>query len=504
FRTDTLYENVVNRVAREGTCDSVYTLRLFIYSDTVQDTAAYVACKTFEWRDAAFFVSQELADASSTTNDKYVLHVSDTVFIDSVRNIPNQQVIADLNANHRPAGAHNEFRVASRCDSLYTLHLRLNNDSIVEAAETVCDSLVWWEHNVKTTGAYHHTSVGVVYSGNGTLVSACDSLYTMNVTVYSDSTFSVDQQSACREYTWQPTNSIPAKTYTLADRSKFVNGGYDTLTVVNAVHGVCDSFYRIHLSIFDHDTLRDTLAACDSILWKYQQRSITKNTADNHYEYRISGIVGRIDETDDYQCDSVYELYLTVYHLQKAAVDNREVCDSLLWRNYSFFHKGSFAEEYSANSAKTLIAGQDTTVYDTVRNAVGSVCDSVYTINVKLHDSRWHFDTATVCHDTIWHLQYLTSQGNYSSYVNNAFTVSGSDVRCDSVYRLHLELYNLQQEEVPVYSVCDSLITHQHLRFTADAEDVYDTIPLAVHGVCDSVYHYHLLKVYSDSTAEPF
>ncbi|MBQ9545981.1 MAG: VCBS repeat-containing protein, partial [Bacteroidales bacterium] len=460
-------------------CDSLYTYHLAVYSDSTIDTATYLVCKSFSWRGHSFALNGTSADIA----------YNDTLFRDTV-----------TNAVHKV------------CDSIYWLHLELRNDSTVFAIDTVCNGRAWRKFDndidngfssLTVTGEYRDTIFSAIGGG-------CDSIYVLNVAVYRDS-FDTIRPIVCHDFTWRGNEYLAT-----IDRTETVSGAVhrvcdslytmeltvyndslsDTLQVVackehdwrsihfsldggtahdaihedrvpNAVHGVCDSFYYVHLVLHNDSTHDSTLIVCDSVIWWGQ-----KYTTTDDYVHVSDNVVHGV-------CDSIYTLHLSVYTLRNHPVRNIEVCDYYNWRpNYS----------------RVEISGDYT---DTVHNAVYGVCDSVYHLSAIIHPNAFGDSIDTVCNGASWRTYAtITVSGLYSDTLRGRAAYG-----CDSVYRYNIAVYSDSTTSIIDTVVCSQLVGHQMPYLTSGI--YYDTAFNAVHRVCDSVFVYNL-TVYNDTHVTPY
>ncbi|MBQ0016840.1 MAG: hypothetical protein KBT04_07650, partial [Bacteroidales bacterium] len=426
FTTDWhVFENIVKNVAFGGVCDSVYTLDVQVYSDTLMDTADYVACSTFTWRGKKFYARSNTSHADGIDLDQ-----NDIIYYDTLRKSddPNSP---DYHAVH------------GVCDSVFKLYLKLNSDTNFEFSVTVCDGLMWWDNYLDSTDTYYHTSVDAVGSGDPRAVSFCDSNYILHLTVYSDSLIDTATYTACKTFTWR------GKTYNLTDEEPYNFAEFHKQTVDDvvkrAVHGVCDSIYRLHLTLNNDSTLAIEENVCDSVYWHNEWHA-----ADGTFEYTDYGTVPG-------GCDSTFRYTIHVYHNRYADTVKTEVCDYYPWRD-TLNHNMLRPMHYDS----TGIYG------DVVRNAVpsalesslGGVCDSFYALHVIVHPNALKLEYDTACKEYDWRSHHYTQSGVYSDTLIGKAPVPSSELTfvselsCDSVYRMNVAIYNDSLIELPVYNAC--------------------------------------------------
>ena len=212
------------------------------------------------------------------------------------------------------------------------------------------------------------------YTDSLTTVKGCDSVITVNLTIYPTS-HATDAQSICeyQTFTWadhnQSVDSLEAGLYYL----------YDTLYTVMG----CDSTFTMALTV--HATSSSTLTqnVCDSYTWNGELK-----TESGEYSYTTTNAMG---------CDSVVTLNLTIRQ-SSTGVETADVCDAFAWHGTTYTGGGDGIATY------------------TTTNAVG--CDSVVTLNLTLRHSNSYTDVQTACDSYAWHGTTYTASTNTPLYAN--------------------------------------------------------------------------------------
>ncbi len=200
-------------------------------------------------------------------------------------------------------------------------------------------------------------------------------------------------ESACQSYTWA-SNGI---TYTESGLYR------DTLQNQN----LCDSIVELDLTIHQGE-IRDTLEvfSCKSYTWartgiKYTQDGVYRDTVYNQN-----------------QCDSIFELILNIDEEQFSDTTRIVTCEAYYW---------------PINNTTYYLSGLWYKVIDTE-----GYCDSVYVLDLTLHDNSFRNYNRTACKQYLWEVngQTYTQSG---TYYDSLQTVNG----CDSVSRLILTIENV-------------------------------------------------------------
>ena len=429
--------------------------------------------------------------------------------------------------------------VLGGCDSVYTLHLTVNNTSYYTDTVTACDRYVWIDDQPYTENNFN-SQFSIPNS------SGCDSIITLNLTIlHSDTVY--DQQTACNSLTW-----IDGRTYTESNHTAFL--------ALQNVTG-CDSIVRLSLDIqsrwsvsfnanggvgdmpaqrfctdepgvlsnnhftregyqFDGWALtpeassaqyqdNDTVALSDNVIlyakWKpncHDEYGLVRSTVCDHYvwgekEYTVSGVyIDTVKGVVPGMCDSIYTFDLTIKH-RTFGTDTHTECPGYEWMN-----------------GRVYYTDNNTSIYR-LTNAVG--CDSLVTLNLTILPERTItfepngglgiMPTQAVCsgNDVLLQSNKFIREGYY--FAGWAFSENGSALFTDG------DVINLTSDStlyavwsltcVPNYSTslvhaCDEYLWRSKSLTTSG---VYrDTI---ISGqTCDSIYVLYLTVNASSSTIE--
>jgi gliding motility-associated-like protein len=272
------------------------------------------------------------------------------------------------------------FFTTDGCDSISSLNLTMYRDTITYQSETMCDSYVWAITGEKFNQSGHHTASYKTING-------CDSIYHLNLTIHPYYRKSENKQ-ACDSLYW-PVNQ---QTY-------YQNAEVE---VVFPSQTGCDSTYALDLKIHPSYQWKQEITVCDSFLWEVTGQKYSK-TGDYF-----------VREKTTFGCDSTYSLHLNV-HASFTSDTTLVACDSLRWW---------------ANNQWLMKSGQFTLPYQTLNG-----CDSVYTLDLKIHPS-FRFDAGIAACDTFfWPVTGLTytTTGKYH-FIGKTIN------QCDSIYTLDIQI----------------------------------------------------------------
>src|SRR5205085_2609644 len=228
------------------------------------------------------------------------------------------------------------------------------------------------------------------YTSTLTSVTGCDSVVTLNLTVNSILTSSIDAQICS------------GSTYNFNGQSLTTAGAYtSTLTSVTG----CDSVVTLNLTVNSILTSSIDAQICSGSTYNFNGQSLTTAGA---YTSTLTSVTG---------CDSVVTLNLTVNSILTSSID-AQICSG---------------STYNFNGQSLTTAG---TYTSTLTSASG--CDSVITLNLTVNSILTSSIDAQICSGSTYNFngQSLTTAGTYTSTLTSA---SG----CDSVVTLNLTVNSI-------------------------------------------------------------
>lgn len=289
----------------------------------------------------------------------------------------------------------------------------------------VCNSYFWHGNTYSATGMYYDTL---------TSVNGCDSIVTLNLTIYGDS-YQTETASACESYTWHDS------TYTAST---------DSATWIGISPFGCDSVVTLHLTIYHPVYVTDVQEACGAFTWI---DGVTYTNSTNTPIYTLASSGG---------CDSIVTLNLTIKQIPQAGHDTIVTCDSFTWIDGITYTSSNNTALYNIPTAN----GCDSTVYlhltvshnttDSYATACDSYtwtdgntyttsgayqqvltsangCDSTLVLNLTINNSALYEESHVLCSGDIynWHGTDYSVAG---IYYDSLVSTSG----CDSIYKLTL------------------------------------------------------------------
>lgn len=210
------------------------------------------------------------------------------------------------------------------CIYVDTLHLTINYNDTVFYNRVVCDSLTWYgvTYTDSTYGVHYLTVPGTV---------GCDSVFFLELTV-NHTTYGETSAIACDIYIWDWSEGV----YT-------ASGDYVYRDTVNRNSQLCDSVVTLHLTIHNSVASDTSATACDLFTW--YGSSYGNSDEIEHIWYGV---------TSD-GCDSIVTLYLTINHSTTTTVtDSAET--SYTWNGETYTESGTYIW------AGTTAEGCDSTV----------------------------------------------------------------------------------------------------------------------------------------------
>ena len=535
-------------------CDSVVTLHLSIYPESVSEFAA-TACDSYAWNDSLY-----------TTSGDYIQHFTNvngcdsTVTLHLTVNYSNTSDTIAFACNSFDWYEHTNitestetlthtFTNASGCDSVVTLHLTVGHRNTGDTTVVACETFDWYEHSGITESCDNlvHTFANA---------SGCDSVVTLHLTIHYG-THNVTETATCSAYTWNGetydetgiytysyvngdgcastdtlhltvnTASDVQYSATICQGETFSQYGFDTLmadagtfTLVHEgqnVHG-CDSTTTVTLTVFPTYSADTTVSICDvdvPYMWDDEQ-------------YWETG-----DYTISYQtvnhCDSIIHLHLNVnptFSRDTAVTVCQGALPYFFDAEHSFDQAGSHTISLqTANGCDSIWHLTLTVTPNTELSTAVTICDSElpytfmdetfseagtyditesdddhcltithFTLNVNA--TYHHYDTVVVCEETLPYTYGTTAlyqSGDYDIHFNTANS-------CDSLVSVHFTVIPTATGSEEQW-VCTNDFPVSYGDETFTQEGVY-TVTFHREGLCDSVVTFTLHQAQEYLVAE--
>ncbi|MBI5539710.1 MAG: SBBP repeat-containing protein [Bacteroidia bacterium] len=220
-------------------CDSIFILNLTVnQSYSFAETQFICNGENYNWHGNTYFTSGIYYDSLQTVNNCdsiYILSLDVSPLYNTTNNVQicDNQTYNWHGIDYSIAGVYYDSLISIHgCDSISTLNLTVYPAFNFDENHSICNGVVynWHGNNYTTSGTY--------FSSHNT-INGCDSIYTLNLTVNPVYSFS-ENYSICggESYNWH--NS----TYSIAGHY------YDSLLTTNS----CDSIFELNLSVVNIDT----------------------------------------------------------------------------------------------------------------------------------------------------------------------------------------------------------------------------------------------------------
>ncbi len=277
--------------------------------------------------------------------------------------------------------SHNDI---NGCTQVDTLHLTISNPVPVVTTEVACESYTW----ANGDGQTYTTSGDYTYSH--TDANGCTQVDTLHLTINNGEDVTLDPVTVCDSYEWY------GETYTESA----------TLTHQNTNDEGCSFTETLVLTVNHSNTGIDTQVACESFTWI------------DGITYTESNNTATFTETNQYECDSVVTLNLTINN-PVPVVTTQVACESYTWAN---------------GDGQTYTTSGNYTYTHTDANG----CTQVDTLHLTINNPVPVVTTEVACESYTWTNgdgQTYTTSGNY--------TYSHTDANgCTQVDTLHLTINN--------------------------------------------------------------
>jgi hypothetical protein len=479
-------------------CDSVVTLHLVINTPDNTDISA-TACGSFAWNDSVYTASgdyvQQFLNANgcdSTVTLHLTIHTADAIQITATACVN----FTWNDTTYTESGDYTQlFQNANGCDSLVTLHLTINPVHNIDLYDTVCLGMQYTANGFDTLPV----AAGlIVMTNQQNNQYGCDSTTTLHLTVHPTSevqyTATICEGSTFNQYGFD-TMMTAAGTYTLVHEGQNIHGCDSTTTVtltVNPTYSIdtivnicdvevpyiwddeqyweggdysipystasgCDSIVHLHLNVNPTYSFNLSATVCEGALPYWFDEEHSFNEGGNH----------TITLTTVNGCDSVCHLQLTVIPNSEHYV-TYTICASELPHT---FMDSTFTE-----------AGE----YEIVVADTGN-CLTITHFTLNVNDTYHHYDTVTVCEETLPYTYGTTPLNATGDYDIHFSSVSN----CDSLVTVHFTVIPTAHGVEEQY-VCVSDFPVVYGGGTFTQEGTYEVVFQRDGGLCDSIVTFTL------------
>ncbi|MBQ9295684.1 MAG: hypothetical protein IJ204_00635 [Paludibacteraceae bacterium] len=419
-------------------CDSTYVANLTVNPTYIKDTTIYL-CKN---KEIVIF------GKSYTRGGNYVDTLSTKQGCDSIYRIKLIENLSSFIPESRtfcrgseyiwrgrtlttPGVYYDSLTTMHGCDSVYQLTLTMLPVFYQEENATICANEYYdFHHN-------QYNQTGVYYDSLTSLITGCDSIYKLNLTVnptYGRTLF----------------DTICEGESVIFDGQSRTQGG--VYKEYRTTEKGCDSITYLNLTVLPKQRIYRDVHLCEGEYFDFHGRHVV--TAGLYVDTATS-VTG---------CDSITTYHVYVHRVLRDTT-RAEICRG---KEYPFH-----GQTYTATGTYT-IHGQ---------SMFG--CDSSYVLVLKVNPTYTKDTTFTLCSG-----DYVTLNGkkysNGGEYYDTLLTASG----CDSIFHIRINEYP-KFFDASYESLClgDSILWHGRIIKTGGV--YYDSLK-SVHG-CDSVYKFTVI-----------
>ncbi|MBP5496318.1 MAG: T9SS type A sorting domain-containing protein [Bacteroidales bacterium] len=426
----------------EHGCDSVVTLHLAIRPEVISEFAE-TACTSYTWNDSVYTTSgdyvqhfQDVNGCDSTVTLHLTIHTADAVQITATAcvNFTWNDTIYTESGDYTQL-----FQNANGCDSLVTLHLTINPVYNINLHDTICLGTHYAANGFDTLPTDAGTYVLVHESQS---IHGCDSTTTLHLTV--NPTYSIDTT----------VNICDVEVPYIWDNEQYWETG-DFDIPYSTVNG-CDSIVHLHLNVNPTYSFNVSATVCQGALpyWFDEEHSFSQG---GDHTITLTTVNG---------CDSVCHLHLTVIPNSEHYVTHT-ICASELPHT---FMDSTFTE---AGEYEIVVADIDN-------------CLTITHFTLNVNDTYHHYDTVTVCEETLPYTYGTTSLNTTGDYDILFSTVNS----CDSLVSVHFTVIPTAHGVEEQY-VCASDFPMVYGGNTFTQEGTYEVV-FQRDGLCDSIVTFTL------------
>jgi len=401
-----------------GCADSVVTRTFEVFSsETVETTVE--ACEHYVWRGTDYKTSgdyEDYVDQGGMCTQKQILHL--TILKPGIADI-NVTACDSYTWSEAEGGDGKTYTTGGTktlkleggatngCDSIRNLHLTLNKTQTVTLPRvTACDSYTW--EFAEGGDGVTYTESTVAEKRTASLVSGCDSITRLPITINKSAVTNVPAITACYEY------------HDVKNDIHITTEGYQAITRQYKTAADCDSTVNFYITVNMPTLIEHTVTACQSYEWKGEA-----------YGPGYYDIVTKYTPDEGYGCDSVVTMHLTV--------------NPTMTTNSTVIVKGT--SYYWAEADETLTTAG---IHEHTFASEVTGCDSIVRLNLILNDPDSPEETQIICRPDapyVWQpfaeapyvkdAQVFSESGDYTEQMH---IDDGIREPFDSIRTLHLTI----------------------------------------------------------------
>ncbi|MCB9048393.1 MAG: gliding motility-associated C-terminal domain-containing protein [Lewinellaceae bacterium] len=325
--------------------------------------------------------------------------------------------------------------VVTGCDSIVNLNLTVHPIPVTNLTEVVCFG------GSVTVGSSTYGATGTYQDILSSVVTGCDSVVNLNLTVREEIRTSLEQ-AIC-----------DGEVYTVGS-SDYTTSGIHIDTLSSLATG-CDSIITLDLTVHPIPETNLVEEICDGEV--YEVGSSDYTTSGNYQDILTSVATG---------CDSIVNLALTVHPIPVTGLVE-EIC---------------FGETYTVGTSGYTASGS----YQDVLASVVTGCDSIVNLNLTVHPIPVTNLVEEICDGETYQVgpsDYTTS-GTYQDVLSSVIT------GCDSIVNLNLTVH-----PIPVTNLVEEICSGEIYEVGAsdyDASGTYQDVLTSVVTGCDSIVNLNL------------
>lgn len=373
------------------------------------------------------------------------------------------------------------------CDSIVLLNVTIDHPVEVDDTILACHPIIWNGIACNNTGEYISESL---YTMGG-----CDSVVTLHFYRVDNIRHDVYVED-CERYVWRTDDFLQVLTET---------GDYEH--TFQSLYG-CDSIVTVHFTKMS-DIIYDTVITCDRFDWNDRTYEFGSN-----YGLTSVHFYDTARYTNQYGCDSIRILYLTLYKTRESYLDITH-CGEFVYHDVTYSNSGTYTQRIpNFNGVCDSIVHLNLTITDFVENDIDPVscdfydyngrrytesgdydvhfitesgCDSIVHVHLTIKHSSTSYLDETACDSYTWFGEEYTSSGDYTHTLP-----FGNREGCDSVITLHLTINETKTSEKNIDACHQYDLDGERIIETGDYRRTYR----ATNG-CDSIVIYHI-NIYDD------